>query len=109
MIEKLNKDKNGNFSSRMLIKSGPNRGRSRPETSGITWIYVGSYSDHALSDVRCAHWTWAQKLDSMGYRVGVTYDHMFYLCMKNGKIAMRDGKTLDLKVMMNNDDVNKHD
>lgn len=104
MIESLNKDKNGNFSSRMLIKSGPNRGRSRPETSGITWTYVGSYSHHALSDVRCAHWTWAKKLDGMGYRVGVTYDHDFYLCIKNGKILMRDEKMPDLKTVLNDYD-----
>lgn len=89
MIEDLTMDKNGNFSSRPRINSGPNRGRSKPEIAGITWCYLSGYSEHVLGDVRSAHWAWAQKLDNMGCRVGVTCDRDFYICMKNGKIVMR--------------------
>jgi hypothetical protein len=73
-IEQLYRDTKGGASSRLpLIKSGPNRGRARPETTG-TWEYLTGYCHDAPPSSRAIHGGWVWALLQHGYRIGYTTD-----------------------------------
>lgn len=73
MIE-LGRDSNRKISSQPPYKSGAKRGWRKPEVGG-RWDYVTGY-DHENSSkyLGSTHWVWARKLESLGVRVGATYD-----------------------------------
>jgi hypothetical protein len=111
MIEDLSKDKNGIISSQPHIRSGPYRGKRKPEPPGILWMNMGGYCDDSPNDVKYAHHEWASKLACMGFRVGKTmFDVEFYLCTKDGKVVIKDpSMNRNLQGMLDRYDPDRHD
>ncbi len=110
-LEDLSRDKHGSISSQPAIKTGPNRGKRKPEPPGISWVNMGGYCDDSSHDVRRAHHEWASKLACMGFRVGKTmFDVRFYLCTKDGKAVIEDpNMNRDLQGMLSRYDPDRHD
>jgi hypothetical protein len=110
-LEDLSRDKHGSISSQPAIKTGPNRGKRKPEPPGICWVNMGGYCDDSSHDVRRAHHAWASKLACMGFRVGKTiFDVEFYLCTKGGKVVIKDPSlNRDLQGMLDRYDPDRHD
>jgi hypothetical protein len=70
----LGYDPDRKVSSQPPYKTGVNRGKRKREVGG-RWDYVTGY-DHENSSqiIGSTHWVWARKLQSLGVRVGATYD-----------------------------------